>query len=314
MSGKRFGGQFSPGGDPAGGASQSAMNKFRGKKATSVDVRALLLFVLPTPLLFAAIGAIGGNALRMAVFLLAYVCLLLGAWLVREGQKAHAAYDERTIAKPPAFPRKLCAAGLAGIGVFLANWMAAPAPDGGALSQLASLGGTLINGLIFGALTIGAHIMAFGVDPMKAKGLDGASIHHDELDRVTDALDKAEGKLKTIEALAHKLRDRDIDDRVTRLNATVRDMIQIVEEDPRDLSRARRYLGVYLKGAEAATRKYADNHERLNDPKIRTDYLALLEDLEASFASGKDSLLLDDRTDLEVEIEVLRDRLGQEST
>ena len=133
-----------------------------------------------------------------------------------------------------------------------------------------------------------------------------------ELDRVTDALDKAEAKLKTIEDLAHKLRDREIDDRVTRLNATVRQMIKIVEEDPRDLSRARRYLGVYLKGAQDATQKYADNHERLDDPKIREDYLALLTDLEASFQRGKDTLLLDDRTDLEVEIEVLRDRLGQE--
>jgi hypothetical protein len=89
-------------------------------------------------------------------------------------------------------------------------------------------------------------------------------------------------------------------------------MIKMVEEDPRDLSRAKRYLNVYLKGAEEATRKYAENHQRLNDPKIREDYLALLADLDASFGRGRETLLLDDRTDLEVEIEVLRDRLGQE--
>ena len=314
MSAKRFGGAYSPGGDPSGSKPNAPVNKFRGKKAASVDIRAMLLFILPTPLLFAAFGAIGDNALKMLMYLLAYACLMLGAWLLREGQKAQAAYDERTIAKPPAFPRKMCAAGLAGIGVFLASWMAAPAADGGFLTQVVSLGSNIVNGVIFGALAIGAHLMAFGTDPMKSKGMDGpGAIHQAELDRVTDALDKAEGKLKNIEALAHTLRDRDIDDRVTRLNATVRDMIKIVEEDPRDLSRARRYLGVYLKGAEDATRKYADNHERLNDPKLREEYLALLSDLESSFTRGKDALLLDDRTDLEVEIEVLRDRLGQES-
>jgi hypothetical protein len=92
----------------------------------------------------------------------------------------------------------------------------------------------------------------------------------------------------------------------------VREMIRLVERDPRDLARARRYLGVYLTGAEEATRKYAENRERLDDPKLHGEYLALLTDLEGSFARGREMLLVDNRTDLEVEIEVLRERLGQE--
>ncbi|MEM9139855.1 MAG: 5-bromo-4-chloroindolyl phosphate hydrolysis family protein, partial [Pseudomonadota bacterium] len=272
MSAKRFGGQFSPGGNPNPGSGKP-VNKFRGKKASSVDVRTLLLFVLPTPILLAALSAMGeAQPFRLVFLLVAYGALLLGAWLVREGQKAAAAYEARDIARPPAFPRKLVAAGLAGIGVFLASWMSRLAGD------VLEFGGDLITALIFGAITIGAHIAAFGIDPMKAKGLE-SGIAQAELHRVADALDKAESKLKSIEKYAHELRDREIDDRVGRLNATVRDMIQIVEKDPRDLSRARRYLGVYLKGAEDATRKYAENHERLDDPKIRTDYMALLTDL-----------------------------------
>ncbi|MEM1297955.1 MAG: 5-bromo-4-chloroindolyl phosphate hydrolysis family protein [Pseudomonadota bacterium] len=307
MSAQRFGGQYSPGG--ASGGDKGAVpppNKFRGRNASSVDVRALAMFVLPTPLLFAAFGAMGsGSALALAVLLVAYCALMLGAWLLREGQRAHAAYDARTVARPPAFPRKLCAAALAGIGVFLGQLYNSEA--GGILAAT----GALIQAAVFAVVAAAAHVMAFGIDPMKAKG-DIANISAAERERVSDAIDKAEDKLKTIEDLAHKLRDREVDDRVTRLNATVREMIRLVEEDPRDLSRARRYLGVYLKGAMDATQKYADNHERLGDPKIRDDYLALLTDLEASFQSGKQKLLLDDKVDLEVEIEVLRDRLGQE--
>ncbi|MEM7683946.1 MAG: 5-bromo-4-chloroindolyl phosphate hydrolysis family protein [Pseudomonadota bacterium] len=313
---QRFGGKYSPGaGKPTGEGPASPTppaNRFRGQSASSVDVRALAMFVFPTPLLFAALGAVGDNAIRMASFLLAYAVLMFGAFLLREGQKAHAAYDARSIAKAPAFPRKVCAAVLAGSGVFLATLMAAPPTAGNALIQAAALGGNLINALLFGALTTGAHLMAFGLDPMKNKGVEDANIHQAELDRVTEALDKAEAKLKSIEDLAHKMRDREIDTKVGALNATVRQMIKLVEEDPRDLSRARRYLGVYLKGAEDATRKYATNAERLNDPKLRDDYLALLTDLEAGFQRGKDSLLVDDRADLEVEIEVLRERLEQE--
>ena len=311
MSGKRFGGAHSPGGDPnpsssSGSGSAKPVNKFRGRTASSVDVRTLLMFVLPTPILFAAISAFSDAApFRMIALLIAYASFMLGAWLLREGQKAHAAYDARDIAKPPAFPRKVVAALLAGIGVLIAGWMSKTS------GSVLEFGGHMITAVIFGVIAISAHVVAFGLDPMKAKGLE-SGIHAAELERVTDALDKAEAKLKSIEAFAHQLRDREIDDRVGRLNATVRDMIKIVEKDPRDMSRARRYLGVYLKGADDATRKYAENHERLDDPKIRQDYLSLLTDLEASFKRGKDSLLLDDKTDLEVEIEVLRDRLGQE--
>ena len=307
MSAKRFGGKYSPGGDrtPPETANAAPSNRFRGKEAVSVDIRALALFVLPTPLLFAAFGALGGGAaVTMTAFLAAYACLMLGAWLVREGQKAEAEYDARTIARPPAFPRKLAAAALAAAGVFIASVMSRG--DSGILAW----GGHIISAGVFGALTFGAHILAFGLDPMKSKGV--GDFDQRELDRVTDALDKAESKLKSIEDLAHKMRDREIDTRVEALNGTVRDMIKLVEQDPRDLSRARRYLGVYLKGAEDATRKYAENHERLNDPKLRGEYLSLLTDLQASFERGKEALLIDDRTDLEVEIEVLRDRLGQE--
>ena len=323
MSGKRFGGQHSPGGaKPAGSASannasnakpaggRAPANQFRGRKASQVDPRTVILFVLPTPLLLAALSAIGsGAALHMVFLLAAYGCLMLGAWLVYEGQRAHAEYDAREIARAPAMPRKIIAAGLAGIGVFLASWIGA-APTG-----LLQMGGQFITSTIFGAAAVGAHVLAFGIDPLRAKGLDGvAGIHAAELERVTAALDKAEGKLKRIEELADGLRDREISDRVHHLNQTVRQMIEMVEKDPRDLSRAKRYLGTYLKGAEDAMRKYAGQADHFaEDPTIRTSFLEMWSDLEASFNRGKETLLIDDRTDLEVEIEVLRDRLDQES-
>ena len=236
---KRFGGKYSPGGnaDRSEGAAPP-QNRFRGQAARSVDVRSLAMFVFPTPLLFAALGAVGDNAIGMVGFLIAYAILMFGAFLLREGQSAQAEYDARTIAKPPAFPRKICAAVLAGVGVFLATWMASPPASGGGFAQIAAFGGSVINATVFGTVAVAAHVVAFGLDPMKAKGMADRNIDAYEMERVTDALNKAEAKLKSIEALAHKLHDRDIDRRVAALNTTVRQMIKLVEEDPRDLSRA----------------------------------------------------------------------------
>ena len=52
---QRFGGKFSPGGGNNTSNATPPPNKFAGKAAKSVDVRSLLMFVLPTPLLFAAL-------------------------------------------------------------------------------------------------------------------------------------------------------------------------------------------------------------------------------------------------------------------
>ncbi|MEL6774960.1 MAG: hypothetical protein AAFP23_09360, partial [Pseudomonadota bacterium] len=79
-----------------------------------------------------------------------------------------------------------------------------------------------------------------------------------------------------------------------------------------DLGRARRYLSVHLVGAHEATRKYAEAHDQLKDPKLRADYVDLLEALEQSFARGRERMKSDERTGLEIEIEVLRERLGRE--
>jgi hypothetical protein len=288
---QRYSGAYSPGASGAAGAPT-----VRRGTGPVPGLRAWLLFLLPTPLLFSALGSLGGGRIFAALIdLAAYGLLLGGAFLLREGLKAELAFAERRIARPPAFPRKLVAAVLAGDGVFLATFF--------------GWGQGLVTAIAFGALATAAHLLAFGLDPMRAKGV---AEHGADGERAAEALERAEAQLAAILALAPGLGDREVQTRVTALVGEVRQMLRLVEEDPRDLDRARRYLSVYLKGAHEATRKYAENHARLNDPKLRADYLELVSDLEASFGRGRQMLLQDNRTDLEVEIEVLRERLGQE--
>ena len=58
--------------------------------------------------------------------------------------------------------------------------------------------------------------------------------------------------------------------------------------------------------------KFADLYGRNRDGAVRADYEALLEDLETNFAQRSAALLSDDRSDLDVEISVLRARLRQD--
>ena len=292
---KRYGAKYSPGepNTPAPG-----VTGFRGVTAGRVNLAARMLFLLPLPLFFAAIGEIRqGDPVGIIVELGGFCALMLGAHLLNEGLRAEIEYNSRKVARPPAMPRKAIAAVLAGLGVTAAAFA------GG-------LGGGLIGAVVMGGIAVAAHLAAFGTDPMRRKGLEGASEFDTE--RVALAVEKAEALVREIKTAASRFGDRALEGRVDRLAGAARDLFRTVEEDPRDLSRARKFMSVYLMGARDATVKFADLYARNRDPEARADYEALLGDLETSFSQQRDTLLLDDRSDLDVEIEVLRERLQQE--
>ena len=255
------------------------------------------MFFVPLPLLFAGLGEImGGDAMGMVVELGAFAILILGAVLLNEGLKAEEAYNTRTIARPPAIPRKAFSIVCTAAGVGLTAWLAA--------------GYGLISGVLFGAVAGVAHLFAFGLDPLRKKGMEGVSEF--DTDRVARAIDEAEKTVGEILTAARRFGDRRLEGRVEEMLASVREVFRAVEQDPRDLTRARKFLGVYLRGARDATIKFADLYSQNQDQQARTDYEALLTDLDTSFRTHRQELLNDNRSDLDVEIEVLRERLQRE--
>lgn len=298
---QKFGGKYSP--EATGALAEAARaaqtqpetaqnNPFRGKQRSRAGGRVNLLFIAPLPL---AIRAFFQDPTGLALYLTAFALLLLAAWLTREGVIAQEAFDARRVARKPAIPRKIFGSVLTGIALFLAGFVG---------------NDSLIDPLIFAVLGTGLHSFAFGLDPLNNKGLEGTDLR--QSDRVTRAVEQAEAHLTTMTSAIARTSDRQLHARVERFQTTARDMFRTVQDDPRDLNAARKYLGVYLKGASAATVKFADLYSRTTDPASKADYLLLLDDLEANFTQRTKKLLLDDRSDLNVEIDVLRDRLKRE--
>jgi hypothetical protein len=300
MAGERFGGRYSPGARPEGASTPNAAPPaapFRHRRARRVSLRARLMFLLPLPLLFAGLGAIGrANAPEMLGELGGFAGLMLAAWLLNEGLRAEEAYDARAVARPPAIPRKLFAAVLAGGSIGLATYL--------------GLGQGLFAALAFGVVAGIAHVAAFRADPIKKKGMEGVDEFATE--RVARAIDKAEGLVRDIIAAAARIGDARLEGRVERLCDQAREVFRTVEQDPRDLARARTFLSVYLVGLRDSTIKFADLWGRTRDPATRAKFEDLLGDLETSFTSHRTMLLEDNRSDLDIEIEVLRERLQQD--
>ncbi|RYH01864.1 hypothetical protein EU805_11785 [Salipiger sp. IMCC34102] len=280
---RRYGGTHSPGAVASAGI---------GPAVHPVGARANLMFVPPVLL---ALSSLGGGPVVLVAGLLGAATWTLGTWLLRDGLRAEAAYAARKVARRPALPRKILAAALAGLGT--------------ALAASTGVAGLLGAGL-YGVAAAGLHIAAFGIDPLRDKRIEGVDSF--QQDRVARVVDDAEAYLEDMAAEIGRLRDRALTARVAAFQSTARGMIRTVQEDPRDLTGARKFLGVYLMGARDATAKYADLAERRAAPEARADYVELLDDLERNFADRTQKLLADDRNAMDIEMKVLRDRLARD--
>ena len=289
---RRYGGKYSP--DPNDDPLERGPepSSYRNARVDPVGARANLLFLPALPLIFFSIndGAVG-----LVLGLVGAAILTLAAWLLRGGLLAEAAYNERKIARRPALPRKMIASALTGIGIAVAAYKVEPG---------------VIAPLLYGVVAAVLHSVAFGIDPLRSKGMEGVDTF--QQDRVARVVDEAETYLTQMSDAMRRAEDRKMEGRLEQFQTTARDLIRTVEEDPRDLTAARKYLGVYLMGARDATVKFADIYSRTRDAKAREDYAALLDDLDQNFAQRTKKLLLDDRSDLDIEIGVLRDRLDRD--
>lgn len=293
---RRYGGTYSPDapeGDGRERVSADATGRpFAGRRRAPFAAR---LWMLTAVGVLTALPALGAAPVGVGLHVAAGVLLAFAAWITGEGARAEVAYEMRASARRPAIPRKIIGAAASALG-------------------LAALGATwaepLAGAAVFGVMGGALHLAAFGLDPMRNKLPAGADGY--QSDRVARMVEDAEAALAEMTARIRTLGDRALTTRIDGFAEAARKLFRQVEADPRDLTRARRYLGVYLRGARDATDKFVAYYARTSDAGARADYLAFLDDMEGGFAQRTERLMLDDRTGLDIELEVLRDRLRRE--
>ncbi len=289
---QRFGGKYSRGGSTT--PKEDAIREARAAER-AVDAAGSRTKILFVPAIVLVATSFNDGATAIAMSLVGAALLTLGAWLMRDGLRAEAAFNARAMARKPAIPRKILASLAIGLGIAVA---ALTGPSG------------VVASVLYGVIASGLSFVAFGIDPLQDKRVEGIDTF--QQDRVARVVDEAEGHLAAMSDHVASLNDRKLDLKVAGFQAMARKMIRTVEEDPRDLTAARKYLGVYLMGARDATVKFVDLYKRTKDDSARADYEALLTDLETNFVARTETLLDGDRSDMDIEIKVLRDRLQRE--
>ena len=285
---KRFGGRYSPDGQQRG---EPAMPGPPVALRHPHEGRTMWITAAAVPFL---LGAFFQAPAGMVTDLAAFGIMAASMWLTREGLQAEAAYDSRRVARRPAFPRKLFGGVLTGLGLAV-----------GAATPEAFVGAGLIG--MAGAIL---HWLAFGPDPMRDKGMAGVDSF--QQDRVARMVEEGQRHLDGMKDAVLRSGDRRLEARVAMFEATAHQLFRQVEQDPGDLTAARRYMGVYLMGARDATVRFVDLYAQTHDERARADWEALLSDLETDFAARTRQFIEGGRTDLDIQISVLRDRLARE--
>ena len=258
------------------------------------------MFLLPLPLLFAGLGAIGrGNAAEMLGELGGFAGLMLSAWLLNEGLRAEEAYDARAVARPPAIPRKLFAAVLTGASV-ASPGVLEPRP------------GPLRGALAFGVVAGGGAPPRLRARPDAKKGLEGVDEFATE--RVARAIDQAEELVRqTVDAAKRDRRPAARGPRRAALRPGARGLPRR-SSATRATSAGRAPSSASICSACATRRsKFADVWSRSRDAEARRRLRgAARRPRDRASPRSAPHLLEDDRSDLDIEIEVLRERLQQD--
>ena len=285
---QRYGGRFSPTPPPEDGQ----IPPFQGKRRSRAGSRLNFLFIAPA---IFALKSFAGPPAALALNLGAFALLWGAAWMTRQGILAQEAYDARSVARRPAIPRKIFGSVLAGAGLFVGGMVASP---------------SLLNPVLFGVIGAALHFLAFGPDPLRDKGAEG--IDPFQADRVARAVDEGETYLAGMKDAILRVSDRKLEERAEAFAATARTLFRTIEGDPRDLTAARKDIGVFLMAARDATVKFAGLYAQTRSATARSDYESLLTDLETHFRNRTEALQSNVHTGLDVEIAVLRERLHLE--
>ncbi len=261
-------------------------------------LKGILLYILPLPILWTLFFALLNGEFRLIIVNgVAYALFLLGASIARRGFVIEKKYKDSILAKAPKIKYKSIASLIIGVATFFTSYFA-------------TANGLFLS-ILLGLVAFVGFYLYYGLDPRVDKvGELNIGVNAED---VIDITSKAKKRIKSIKQLQRDIADDDINVKLNSIVKETQNIIKSVEENPNDLSRARKFFNVYLHRTEKITDEYAANVKSKNiDQKMKTNYLHLLETVEETIIQQKERLNEDDITRLDVQIEALTKQLKNE--
>lgn len=276
---------------------QEARDHFVAWRRSRLGLRGVLLYMLATPLAFAAIISLAKGSFSEAFAAgTAFGLITAGAFLNRRGILEELIAPERRFTRSWDLPHKYLAVLAVAVGTTTAAY--------GAVGQ-----GGLVSAT-FGLLAaVGFHLAYRLPRPQVAFGTPRKAVRDKSLQK---ALAQAELRILAIEKAALRIGNRELEQRLRRIAGQGRAVLDQVVARPDERFRARRFLNVYLEGAERVASRYAKTHRLMRDKELEQNFRNVLVEIETVFGRQLNRLAEHDVFDLDVQIEVLRKQLERE--
>ena len=259
---------------------------------------ALLLFILPLPLLAEMLGSlVQGEILEMLAAAGALAGFYAAGMMMRRGLLQEAVLGARRYVVKRPKPIKTLASIFAGAAT-------------AAVSLFLVEDHSLIETIAYGiGATVGC-LMLYGPDPRPR--WSRTDMDRARAEEVMAALGGAEEKVLAIERANNAIYHPELTARLDHVCKEAREILDLLEKNPDQVRHARRFLNTYLDGAHQVADGYARTHSRAGSDELEGKFRNVLATIEEAFEEQHRKLLADDVMDLDVKIQVLKTQLDRE--
>jgi 5-bromo-4-chloroindolyl phosphate hydrolysis protein len=274
------------------------VKRYNPKTPLRSRYRGILLFLLPMPLLPAAIIALAqGHVFKTAMTLSGFGLMILAAILTRKGILLDEESKRRKLQRRRGkIHYRMLSALILAIATALVSWF--------------STNNGLIVSVVYGLMALVAYYLYYGLD--EARSNPDFSAIGVTAEEVITAIEEAEVKLAEIEVARTNISDIGLKRRLKTIIGETHKILEIIEDDPKDLRRARKFLKVYLEGMRRVTTGYAAMRKDNPQPELEQNFKNVLTTIEKIVTEQQTKLLENDAMELDVQIEVLELQLKKE--
>jgi len=254
--------------------------------------RVLYLFLIPL-FVSTVIALFGGRYGDFLVRLIGFVLLLATAASTARGIAEERVYHKNAIARAPGIPYKTLAMILLGITVVYLAFVAGGKP--------------LLPSLFVGLLGSVGYGLYYGLDPRRDKLPDMGDISPE---LVLKTLNEARTKLDLAETGNARITDRVLHRKLDQAIEQAHQILEAIEQDPKDLRVARKFLIVFIDGIADVTQKYNEVDEADISEEMRSRLHRLIDDVQNRFDKELARLKANNLFDLDVSIDALKAQIN----
>ena len=269
-------------------------NPFNPKKKSSFRIkRGNFLYIFLAPLFLAVVLALlAQNITAFILNSIAFGLFFATAKINSIGLENEYEYHTTTLTKAPKIPLKAIAGVMLGLSTLYTSWIAGGKP--------------LTISIFLGLISSIGYFLYYGFDP-KADKLD--NIGDISAEFVIQTLAEARSKLSSVETDMAHIQDHSLHAKLRIAVDKAYEILDAIEQDPKDLRVSRKFIIVYIDGIKKVTRSYTDMLEEEITSETKERLYNLLYDMEQRFDKEILRLKRNNQFDLDVHIDVLHEQI-----